>query len=571
MEQSAIMHRADKEFCYAVGKDSFLVRIHVKKNDCADITLHYTDKYLYARGKAGEYQVPMKKVASDDRFDYYEAQIQIHVICLRYFFELTDTKGEKLFLGNDLFFREKITSLIYMFDAPQQMHEEEQFVVPQWAKGKVAYQIFVDSFASEQESDKWYQIPMPHSTKLHGSLRGIINRLDYISELGVDIIYLTPIFLSESNHKYDTIDYRKIDPEFGSLEDLQELTQKAHEKNMYVILDGVFNHTSTKFFAFEDLKRNGASSAYAGWYYPESLPLDAGSRDRVPNYLSFGYFGGMPKLNCQNKEVQKYVIETVQYWMETCHIDGWRLDVGDEISHVFWKKFRAAVKAVKEDALIVGEVWYYAPGFLQGDEWDGMMNYNFKNAVLEFAAKETLPATDFVSRLEILRGNVHSEAYTALWNLIDSHDTARFLYEAAEKKGRLKVAAALQLLSPGTPMLYYGDEIAMTGGNDPDCRRGMLWKENHQDKEMFSYYQKLIQIRRTHESITKGEARYIRVSNEDKLILLERQSENDRVMIAFHAGEGVVSLPEAEGKDDFISNRKFEGTIGAYEVAIFEL
>ena len=356
MEYSAILHDMDKRFCYAIDKDLFVIRVQVKKDDIKEIILHYEDKYIPLGWKDTRKTISMKKVATSQFHDYYEAQLQMHLICLRYYFEFTDMQGEKVYYGNYEFSRECITNRDRMFDCPQNLREEEMFEVPEWAANKVVYQIFPSRFAASQPIDKelWYKAPITSKDNLHGDLRGIIDHLDHIQKLGIDVVYLTPIFKSDSCHKYDTTDYYQIDPSFGTTEDLKELVQKAHECGMKVVMDAVFNHTGRDFFAFKDIIEKEDKSRYLDWYFIERFPLK-GEKGETPNFKCFGYYGGMPKLNLKNPEVEKFVTDVACYWIKECDIDGWRMDVGDEISHFFWKRFRKAVKAVKKDLLIIGK------------------------------------------------------------------------------------------------------------------------------------------------------------------------------------------------------------------------
>ena len=397
MEYSAILHDMDKRFCYAIDKGLFVIRIQVKKDDIKEIILHYMDKYISIEMKDTRKTVPMKKIASSQFHDYYEAQIRMDMICLRYFFEFTDMHGEKAYYGNYEFSKECITNIDRMFDCPQNLREEEMFEVPEWAANKVVYQIFPSRYAASQPVDKelWYKAPITFTDNLHGDIRGIIDHLDYIRDLGIDVIYLTPIFKSDSSHKYDTIDYYQIDPSFGTAEDLRELVQKAHQYGMKVVLDAVFNHTGRDFFAFKDILENKEKSKYLDWYFIDKFPLDNES-GQAPNFKCFGYYSGMPKLNLKNPEVEKYVTDVACYWIKECDIDGWRMDVGDEISHYFWKHFRRAVKAVKKDALIIGEIWHYAGDFLEGDEWDTVMNYPFYLNLIDLLADEKIGVSRFM-------------------------------------------------------------------------------------------------------------------------------------------------------------------------------
>lgn len=568
MEYSAILHDMDKRFCYAIDKGLFVIRIQVKKDDIKEIILHYVDKYISIELKDTRKTVPMKKIASSQFHDYYEAQIRMDMICLRYFFEFTDMHGEKAYYGNYEFSKECITSIDRMFDCPQNLREEEMFEVPEWAANKVVYQIFPSRYAASQPVDKelWYKAPITFTDNLHGDIRGIIDHLDYIRDLGIDVIYMTPVFKSDSSHKYDTIDYYQIDPSFGTAEDLRELVQKAHHYGMKVVLDAVFNHTGRDFFAFKDILENKEKSKYLDWYFIDKFPLDNES-GQAPNFKCFGYYGGMPKLNLKNPEVEKYVTDVACYWLKECDIDGWRMDVGDEISHYFWKHFRRAVKAVKKDALIIGEIWHYAGDFLEGDEWDTVMNYPFYLNLIDLLADEKIGVSRFIQNLGYMKGRLNKKCYPLMWNLIDSHDTARFLH-LCNNKQKQHLAAAFQLLMPGMPMIYYGDELAMPGANDPDCRRGMYWDEEYRDNEMLEWYKRLIQVRRTHACIVEGELAETITRDEDGTIVLIRKNTEETIALIFNCSNDTKEFKEYAGRYNLLGESVFDGKVEGYDAAV---
>ena len=572
MEYSAIFHDMDKRFCYAIDKDVFVIRVQVKKDDMKEIILHYEDKYIPMERKDTRKTISMKKVATSQFHDYYEAQLQMHLICLRYFFEFIDTDGEKVYYGNYEFNKDCITNRDRMFDCPQNLREEEMFEVPQWAANKVVYQIFPSRFAASQPVDKelWYKAPITHMDDLHGNLRGIIEHLDYIENLGIDVLYMTPIFKSNSCHKYDTIDYYQIDPSFGTTEDLRELVQKAHERGMKVVLDAVYNHTGRDFFAFQDILENGEKSRYLDWYFIDELP-PKGEMGEIPNYKCFGYYGGMPKLNLKNPEVEKYITDVACYWIKECDIDGWRMDVGDEISHFFWKNFRKAIKAVKKDMLIIGEIWHYAGDFLEGDEWDTVMNYPFYLNMIDLLADTRINVSQFVQNLGYLEGRLNKKCYPLMWNLIDSHDTARFLHLCNDNKKKQHLAAAFQLLLPGMPMVYYGDEFAMPGANDPDCRRGMYWDEEYQDKEMFKWYKKLLQIRKTHACVVDGELIEISARDEEETIVMIRKNGEETIALIFNCSTEMKEFNEYAQKYNLITDSIFDGKVEGLDAAVILL
>ena len=566
MNYAAVAHMPDCRYCFCLQPGRFLFRLQTGRGDLRSVVLHYQDKYIPVRFHDTRASVVMKPVARDHYHDYYEAELEIDVVCLRYYFELTDQEWTRSYYSNCRFLDTAPEDVDRMYDLPQNLREIERFEVPAWAKNKVVYQIFPSRFASSKEiPDKiWYQAPIKSSAELGGDLKGITDRLDYLKALGVDIVYMTPIFYSRSSHKYDTIDYYTIDPSFGTTEDLIELVEKAHSMGMRVMLDAVFNHTAPEFFAFQDLETNWVHSQYKNWYYCNGKPKRPKIFGIKPNYKCFSYFGGMPKLNLENPDTANYVIDVALYWLRKTGIDGWRLDVGDEVSHRFWQKFRAAVKQEFPEALIVGEVWHYAADFLQGDTWDTVMNYPFLNAALDFVADEVISAEDFLNELGFLRGNLNTACYPLLWNLIDSHDTARALHRCKGNKDKLRLLAAMQLLLPGMPFIYYGDEVGLTGGRDPDCRRGMLWSTQRQDLDLYSYYQRLITLRKQYACLTLEENRNLWADQETGTVFIDY----GEIVLVFHGRSGTVSLPQYKSKQELISGRQFEGFIEGYRAAV---
>lgn len=566
MDRGSIAHMPDSRYCYCIEPGRFLFRLQTGRDDLTEVKLHTRDKYLPVRLIDTRAVTPMHRVAQDHCHDYYEAELSIDVVCLRYFFELTDNAGNKLFYSNCRFLKEAPVDNDRMYDLPQNLREIERFTVPQWAKNKIVYQVFPSRFATSQDVDPkhWYKAPIRATTDLKGDLKGILQHLDHLVTLGVDVLYMTPIFLSNSTHKYDTIDYYTIDPSFGTTEDLIALVEKAHDLGLRVILDGVFNHTAPEFFAFKDLEDNWEHTPYRNWYYTNGKPKRPLIRLTKPNYKCFSYFGGMPKVDLENEATANYFIDVALYWLRTAKIDGWRLDVGDEVSHYFWRKFRTAVKAEFPDALIVGEVWHYAADFLQGDTWDSVMNYPFLNAVMDFVAEGTLTASGFLDELGFLRGNLNNACHPLLWNLIGSHDTPRALHRCSGDKDKLKLIAALQLLLPGMPFLYYGDEVGLTGGPDPDCRRGMLWDASRQDQDLLRYYRRLISIRKAYPHLTERTPDQISSDDDTGLITLHW---ND-ITLLFHGKEDTLSLPQYEGHQDLLTGSAFSGTLDGYRAAV---
>lgn len=580
MNYAGISHFADTRDCFFTSEDTLRVRIQTSKNDIDAIYLHTRDKYIGLDILDTRDCVEMTKYASDFCHDYFRADLHIKytdhdenlsahpdTLCLRYFFELIDNAGARIWYGDSRFFGGEPGDIEAMFDCPLMSRKEQLFEIPDWAKNAVVYQIFPTRFATTEEvpAEKWYKAPISFDDDLRGNLAGITAHLDYIKSLGADVIYMTPIFKSNTSHKYDTVDYYEIDPSLGTSDDLHELIDKAHALGLRVMIDGVFNHTSPDFFAFKDILENGRDSKYINWYNIDRFPIDMGHHDKKPSFQSFAYFGGMPKLNLANPETADYIINVAKYYIKEFRIDGIRLDVGDEIGHDFWKRFRKEIKSENTDALIVGEIWHFAPDFLQGDEWDSVMNYAFYKAVSSLLCEHSIKPSEFVSERAFLQGNYNSAVIPVLWNLFDSHDTSRFLYRVNGDKRRLRLAAALQMLLPGTPFIYYGDEVGLTGGEDPDNRRGMLWDESKQDKELYAWYQKLTYFRHMVNDIPAGN--YRSILPDDRRDLLELHLMSGEILI-FHTNENEAPVKEYAGYRELLSDSEFGGMIGPYETVL---
>ena len=570
MLREAIYHKIDSDYCYALAKNKFLVKLRTKQDDVEKVNLIYMDKYKFNEVKK-RYHKPMKKIARDGMFDYYEAIIDVDMLSFFYLFELID-KGEKIYYSNYKFFDEKPEGDNNTFVKPARA-EKDIFIVPEWARKAIVYQIFPERFNNGDKSNDprniqdWYS-KVDRESMLGGDLEGIINQLDYFQELGINTIYLTPIFQAGSNHKYNTFDYFKVDPQFGTIETLKKLVSKAHEKRIRIILDAVFNHCGVDFHAFKDILKNGEKSEYKDWFDIKRFPVEV---REDPDYATFGYVGLMPKLMTKNPQVKDYLISIATYWIKEADIDGWRLDVADEIDHSFWREFRNAVKAVKKDALIIGEVWYDSSSWLQGDQFDSVMNYELQKAVSDFIIEDKFSSEEFECSMGFLRELYKLPAYNVLWNLIDSHDTPRFINKAKGDKSKLKLAVFMQFTLPGAPMIYYGDEVGMTGGQDPDCRRGMLWDEEKQDKELLQYYKKLIQIRKDNLSLTLGE--FYTIYTNENIYGFRRDYEEEVLDIYINRGNRAETLSlnvDGEGVLDILSGDKYEAVDGKVNLTISE-
>lgn len=380
-------------------------------------------------------------------------------------------------------------------------HSSSTHSIPQWVQDAIFYEIFPDRFCNgvppiNPKGVVPWESPPTRDNFFGGDLKGIINKLPYLEDLGVTALYLTPIFKAQTNHKYDVCDYLEIDPAFGTTETLRELVSKAHNRGIRIILDIVYNHSGFEFWAFKDVRRKGSSSKYADWFFIESYPIQTDP----PNYKTFYGACNLPKLDTNNPELRDYLLNVATYWINKCGIDGWRLDTPYKLSMDFWRAFREKVKKAKPEAYIVGEVWRYHHLWLKGDTVDGVMNYPLREHILAYLIDGWMDSEDFDFENYALR-DLHGPHAPYQMNLLGSHDTPRILTLSGDDVDRVILAISFLFTYIGAPMVYYGDEIGLRGNGDPDCRRTMNWDESTWEQKIYRAYKQLIHARHDHPAL----------------------------------------------------------------------
>lgn len=533
MEPRAILHRSRSMDCFPVDGHTLGLRLRTGRGDFDRVEVIYTDnKFTWTQKRR---RLRMERALSDSRFDYYTARLHGEDSRFAYIFRLY-AGDESWYLceeGLSRTFRYPLGYFNY-FQYPY-IHGSEVLRVPEWVRGAVCYQVFPDRFRiGSGKADRsyinlpWGEKPTPGSFA-GGDLDGVREGLPYLKELGVSLLYLTPVFRSRSNHKYDVEDYYEVDARFGGNEALRALVKAAHAAGIRVMLDGVFNHCSNENAIFQDVIRRGRRSPYYGWFYVDG---DAACVERR-NYLTFADVPYMPKLNTENDAVIDYFCQVGTHWVTEYGIDGWRLDVADEIAPRFLRRFREAVKAANPEALIVGEVWHEAHDWLAGDRFDGVMNYGLTKACLDLLAFGAIDARGFADRLVLLLMRCTDPANEMMFNLLDSHDTERFLTRVKGDVRRLRLAMAVAFFLPGIPFLFAGDEIGVMGGYDPDCRRTFEWDRSRWDGELFRLAQRLAALRRT-APLARGTTA---VEEENGVVRILRRHGGRRAELLINPGE----------------------------------
>ena len=433
---------------------------------------------------------------------------------------------------------------------------------PAWLRDAVFYQIFPDRFAKSDKVKKpanlqaWDSPPTPYGFK-GGDLVGVIENLDYLQDLGITAIYFNPIFASASNHRYHTFDYYKIDPLLGTEEDFDRLVKELHKRDMKIVLDGVFNHASRGFFQFNHILECGPESPYVDWFVVKDYPLNA--YQGKPNYQAWIDLPALPEFNTNHPDVRKFLFDIAKYWLDK-GIDGWRLDVAFCIEDdAFWQEFRRVVKTANPDAYITGEIMWDASQWLQGDQFDAVMNYlltfglwgyiggkDFNKEILGTWVEEfntgfyEFSLDKFAKNSEKLMTMYPLENVMAQLNLLDSHDTPRFLELVDGRKDLLYLAYLFIFTYPGAPCIYYGDEIGMRGAGDPDCRRAFPWNEDAWDIKLRNKFKELIQLRKAHASLRSEYYQVVYAEND--LLAYLRANDEEKILVIINRAEEAQSI-----------------------------
>ncbi|MBD2080471.1 glycoside hydrolase family 13 protein [Leptolyngbya sp. FACHB-17] len=437
-----------------------------------------------------------------------------------------------------------------------------QIQTPDWVKNAVFYQIFPDRFARAKQRHRkllksmrwedWDATPTLQGYK-GGDLWGIIEKLDYIQDLGVNAIYFTPIFQSASNHRYHTHDYYQVDPMLGGNEAFRELLEAAHERDIKVVLDGVFNHSSRGFFFFHDVLENGDHSPWIDWFRIHQFPLHPYTGEFPAGYEGWDNNRALPVFNHDNPEVREYIMEIAEYWIKF-GIDGWRLDVPFEVKTPgFWQEFRDRVKALNSEAYIVGEVWGDSRQWLDGTQFDGVMNYLFAGPTIAFAAGDRVVldqvqsrdyqpyppmfAGEYAQKMQDLLKLYPWEIQLTQLNLLASHDTARLMTIAGGDRPSIELCTLLLMTFPGAPSIYYGDEVGLPGAIDPDSRRGFPMESNW-DYKIYECHRQLVKLRHAYPALRTGDYKVLYA--EGTTYVFARTLDNQTVIIAVNVGTVAV-------------------------------
>lgn len=540
MEAASLYHTPWHPYIQGNRSEDLQVILRAKRGDIKNAYVIYGDRY--SDDMSG--RATMSKLGCDEYHDYLMAPLKLRTGRYKYLFYIEGADGKEVWYSDA-----GISSDVWNTRVFQMPHVAAlpTWEGPDWVQDAVCYQVFVDRFRNgNKENDPagtadWWSQPTL-GMRLGGDLDGVTQGLNYLKELGITMLYLTPIFLSPSGHKYDTTDYYSIDPEFGDIDSLKRLTKEAHAKGMRIILDGAFNHCGKEFFAFADVVEKGEASPYKDWFYFDSLPV----RFNPPNYETFGAaIAEMPKLRLSHPQVRKYFVDVATYWVRVAGIDGWRIDVANEVDLDFIREMRKEVRAIHPQAYFVGEIWHSAEPWLRGDTFDGVTAYPWRDAGLAFFSGWRSDAAWMEGQLVKYYYGARSEALRASLNLLGSHDTPRYIELMGGDYKKAKLLVAYQMTSPGIPQIYYGDEVGMRGWSDPECRRGMIWDPAAQNGDMLGYYKYLINLRYKYPALRRGKFYSLWRRAGDPLWATLRTHPAGNVAVVFNTAwdERTVQLP----------------------------
>ena len=552
----AIYHQPWLEYRHALSDGRVCIRLRTGRDDWHEVQLWAANMYGIGASMSRAQKLSMTKMWQDENHDWYECIFMPSDPRIHYVFCLIREQFA-LVLDQDGIFPMQAKGLdeIVSFPFAHAYPEPEK---PLWARGSIGYQIFPDRFrrATPQGSageavEPWNSTRYANEFRFGGNLKGIRQAVPYLKELGIGIVYMTPIFLSNTSHRYNTFDYFQVDPLLGSLKELRALADELHAAGLKIVLDGVFNHSGTQFAPFVQAREKGPDSEYYDWFFFDKQQYSCG-------YATFAYTPDMPKLNLKNASAAAYFIQVGRYWLRQAHVDGWRLDVSPEVWPDFWRQFRKEVLDENPDAILVAECWDDSRQWVtQGDMFDSTMHYVLSRALWLFFAERKISLTEFDYRVNRAMALYPHNTQEVLWNFLGSHDTPRFVTRASESESRLRAASFFQMTHPGVPIVYYGDELGLIGGGDPDCRRPMPWDKT-EGNQLLHHYKRLIHLRNNSEALKLGSFTTWHVGK-DGLYAFLRKSKSQEALVVLNTADAAIdstlSLPKGFlGQEDLLDS-----------------
>lgn len=563
MNKHALLHRAKSEYAYAFDSETVHITFRTAKNDVKEVKLIYGDPFMWNKNEWIRHEETMSKRYSTDLFDYYFIAIKPVDLRVKYAFLIEDKNGSSYIYGSkkmiqDYNLDEKLELPNY-FNFPY-LNVEDLNHTPKWVKDTTWYHIFPDRFYTDNPKLDWNNKVVNNHEIYGGDLKGITKKLNYLSELGITGIYLTPIFEANSAHKYDTTNYFKIDPCFGTNEDFKNLVKEAHKLNIKIMLDGVFNHSGFLHPYFQDVMRNGENSIYKNSFFINKFPvidyIDKGDYLDLKNHESrfdlnfktFAYTPQMPKWNTDDDLTRKHILEIVSYWIKEYNIDGWRLDVSNEISHDFLREIKKTARNLNKEIYILGENWDESIPWLMGDQMDAVMNYNLTIPLWDYL-EHKITTNQFINQINHYLATTPKSVIENMFNLLDSHDTIRILNRLNMDVNRVKLAYLFMFLSSGGPTIYYGGEVLLEGEQDPLNRLPMNFNPNKEQLDFKDFIKQLISLRNKYDSFKTSDYNFI----ESDLLSFTKTSNNEHILVLINNSNESKTFTEIDNNTTYIN------------------
>ena len=572
MEFTGVYHKTTEQMSYPLNDRELVINLKTGY-DVKRVFLHYGDPFeagiLGGNEKwTGTREEIIFKKRLPHQIWWTTTVVPEYKRC-KYYFELHTEDEVWFYLEDGFLTREQIEMegrMLQCFTVPW-MNPADINRTPDWVNHTIWYQIFPDRFCngtSEKNGPDvcpWQIGPVRNEEKYGGNLEGVRQKLSYLQELGITGIYFTPVMEAGSNHKYDTIDYTRIDPSFGDDRIMKQLVEEAHSRGIRVMVDAVFNHCSTRFAPWMDVIEKGQASPYADWFMIhdwENLDKCADTRDG--RFYSFAFAEWMPKINTNNPEVIEYFCQVCKSWIEKYDIDAIRFDVGNEVSHRFLREIRRYLKAIKPEIYLLGEIWHDASQWLLGDEFDSVMNYPLMSGIHDFFLDQSMKKEEFEYMVNRCYTMYMQQTNNVLFNLLDSHDTERLMNRFHDLDLFYQQLAVLFTL-PGSPCIFYGTEIAMEGGFDPDCRRCMPWDalDEPENQEKIACMQSLIRLRKTEDTFRSLHFHFPNHYKNPRCVeYIKLDEEGQKVEVLLNCSEEVV---EVDGTGEILFSRNYENGV----------
>lgn len=593
---ASVIHNTKSRYSYAYNENTLHLRIKTPISEIKEITIRAVDPFNWSKKEDGNYgfdvetivDIKMKYEGQTTTHDVWFCEIDnIETFRIRYGFVMKTFENETFLYGCDSvenldLFPEKGDNVFNYFNFPY-LNEEDIYKAPSWIKDAIWYQLTATCYSDDGEEC---------SDNKSGNFKGLIKKLDFIQEMGYTAIYMTPIFEGYSWHLYDTTDYFKVSKGLGGNDDFKQFIKEAHKRGIKIMLDAVFNHCGLLHEFWQDVLKNGKASKYYDCFYiiDENKPIitseinadgtyfDNGSRF-TNNVRTFAYTLNMPKLNTGNEIMRKYLLDVAEFWVKEFDIDGWRLDVSNEVSHDFWREFRKVVKKANPDVYIMGENWDDSYPWLQGDQFDSVMNYGFMNTVWGFIAPENnkipkLSASKYKTAITELATKYPINVTEHMFNIVCSHDVDRLLTVCCDNKQLVKLCYLLLLTYSGAPCVYYGDEIGIAG-TEANNRVPMIFDADKQDLDLKEHIKKLIAIRKNYCDLKKFDQQFVFVDDVSNTIIYQKG--DVYVLVHNNEAESKILLPSAIANKKFVNilddtNISFEDDLllSPYEYMIFK-